>query len=541
MARAKKSAMTIKNKLLTTIISMGILIVLSVAFSVYQQHYIGDRYNAVIEDDVKACVDGYAAGRFFNAAHCEMLRALLQTDIDARNKCLAKMEYFDGKTDEHMKAMTAKAKSEAAMAAVKVIQNDVDQYRKIRKVAIVPMKDGNVNMKALGEAELHVIAFRDHCGEVFKKAEASEAQELGDLNSRNNTTATLMSVVAAIAVACALFVGIRLANGIVERINNFKEGAIRIAGGDLSVPFDDNGGDELSAASDAFEKMRTNVKATISEIRTAADQVATGAKNISDASISLSQGATEQAASIEELSTSISEISAQTTSNAEAADRASGLSLKAKAAADEGDQSMHQMLDAMEAINESSTSISKIIKVIDEIAFQTNILALNAAVEAARAGQHGKGFAVVAEEVRNLAARSAKAAKETTDMIEDSITRVAEGRNIAQKTAESLVAIVDNVTETANIVDSIATASNEQRSAIEQVNEGVLQVSKVVEANSASSEESAAASEELSREAFTLNKLAARFKLGAGDGQDTFNDAQADMPAKIVLTDDERL
>ena len=541
MARAKKSAMTIKNKLLTTIVSMGILIVLSVVFSVYQQYFTGDRYNEIIENDIKASVDGYAAGRFFNAAHCEMLRALLQTDIDARNKCLAKMEYFDGKTDERMKGMFAKAHSEAAVSALKVIQNDIDQYRKVRKEAIVPLKDGNVNMKALGEAELHVIAFRDHCGDVFKKADAAAEQELSDLNSRKNTTITILMVISAVVVAGALFVGIGLANGIAARINNFKEGAIRIAGGDLSVPFDDNGGDELSTVADAFEKMRSNVKNTISEIRMAADQVATGAKNISDASISLSQGATEQAASIEELSTSISEISAQTISNAEAADRASGLSMKAKSAADEGNQSMHQMLDAMEAINESSTSISKIIKVIDEIAFQTNILALNEAVEAARAGQHGKGFAVVAEEVRNLAARSAKAAKETTDMIEDSITRVAEGRSIAQKTAESLLAIVDNVTETANIVDSIDTASNEQRRAIEQVNEGVLQVSKVVEANSASSEESAAASEELSREAFNLNKLAARFKIGADDVTSSANAKSDDMPSRIVLTDEERI
>ncbi|MBC3889527.1 HAMP domain-containing protein [Acetobacterium paludosum] len=306
---------------------------------------------------------------------------------------------------------------------------------------------------------------------------------------------------------------------------------------------------DFQAIKIALNEITANLSTTMSDINESAGQVEAGAIQISDGGQALAQGTTEQASSIQELTASIEEVAGETKQNAKNANAANELAMDVRKNAEVGNAQMAQMVTAMIDINEASGNISKIIKVIDDIAFQTNILALNAAVEAARAGQHGKGFAVVAEEVRTLAARSAEAAKETTAMIEGSIAKAEAGTKIAGQTAESLKEILDEIGKVTGLVGNIALASNDQASEIAQINQGIEQVSQVVQTNSATAEESAAASEELSGQAEILKHMVGAFRLKGKNTGSSMKPAakqpapkQAKAPSPridIILDDDE--
>lgn len=286
-----------------------------------------------------------------------------------------------------------------------------------------------------------------------------------------------------------------------------------MANGDLTVAMvGDYQGDNLRIK-EAVNNTLNSLNQILINVKTTVDEVTHAAMQVSDTSQGLSQGATEQAASLEEITSSMNQIGGQTKLNAENAGMANTLATNARDAAEKGNSEMSLLTNAMNEINASSHSISKIIKVIDDIAFQTNLLALNAAVEAARAGRHGKGFAVVAEEVRSLAARSAKAASETSEMIENSIKTVDRGAELVEKTGEALKLIQSESVKVADIIGEITTSSNEQAQGIAQINEGLHQIDRVTQTNTASAEESASAAEELSGQAAQLNELVDRFKL----------------------------
>ena len=303
--------------------------------------------------------------------------------------------------------------------------------------------------------------------------------------------------------------------GMVENMRRQADALIVISQGDLTAKIEARSDND--AVNKAISEMLENNNRMMLDVSTAAYQVANGAKQIADGAQSLAQGSTEQAASIEELSSSISEISQKTKENMEKADKAAFLSDSIKEKAEKGSRQMDEMMAAVNEISSASSSINRVIKVIDDIAFQTNILALNAAVEAARAGQHGKGFAVVAEEVRNLAAKSAEAAKDSGSLIDNSIEKATLGVRIAGETAESLADIVAGINESNQLVREIAQSSEEQSLSIAQINSGVDQVTQVVQHNSATAEEEAAASEEMSSQSSLLQHLISQFKLRDSD------------------------
>lgn len=295
--------------------------------------------------------------------------------------------------------------------------------------------------------------------------------------------------------------------------------ATEIADGDLSIEVTPRGNKDILGK--ALRKLVESQGATIGTVKESAVQVTIGAEQVASASQSLAQGSTEQASALQEVTASIDEIAERTKKNASVATEANNLVHTVREMAADGKNQMTSMVGAMTDISDSSETISKIIKTIDDISFQTNILSLNAAVEAARAGIHGKGFAVVAEEVRNLAAKSASAAKETAEMIEDSIRKVGNGQKLAIETSEALDKIVESIESVTGLMTDMAESSNEQATAISQVDQAITQVSTVVQTNSATSEECAAASEELSNQAVSLKNQLAGYKINGHEGQNT--------------------
>jgi methyl-accepting chemotaxis protein len=486
-------------------------------------------------------------------------------DIDRE---IEKIEQYQTESDGLIKEFEATILSDRMHQLFDAFQAAKETFRPLMNEVISLAQSGRQDeaMALLaedGEVTLAATAEMDAIDDILT-AKMEDANDKAESNqSQSESVILITTIIIGVVILASILIGVLISRIISRPLKKLSDAAITLSDGNTDIELDiADTKDEIGVLAQSFKQILITVKGLIAdvnmlldgaregqlvnradeqkhkgdfrriiqgvneiigtlndvllEINTAAEQVATGTTQVSTGSQAISQGAAEQASSIEELTASIQQFAEQTALNAENSNKANGLSISAKNSAAEGNEKMKNLQNAMQDINESSSNISKIIKVIDDIAFQTNMLALNAAVEAARAGVHGKGFAVVAEEVRNLAARSANAAKETTMLIEGSIKKTEAGTAIANETAASLLDIVTSVEKAEQLVGEITTASNEQAAGIAQVNQGIEQLSQVVQTNSATAQEAAAASEELSGQAELLKNMVGRFQLKTG-------------------------
>ena len=554
MKRFKDLKVKTKLNVFFSMLSIGILIFAYMSISSITE--INKRHEAVFDEyGAGASYFGMAAHNFqLMTTHAETMMAV--SEQSEKEEAYAEYQTARANTLTNIASFSAVIKDEEIKTQIMAMDTDLRNY--LAQLDVITEKLIREEVQDFIETEEYhnlqkqLTSINTKIDGLFTTLYVNGDKVDGDVARRSGKTTQVCTVISICMVLYNVVIWCYVVNMIYKPVKKLTSAANQLAVGDVEVTIHRESGDEYGDLAESFANMAANMReqaevvqrvaqgdrtvvvvphsekdlvgnalknmmeeenVVLSGIKEASYQVTTGSEQVASASQSLAQGSTEQASAIQQITASIEEITERTKINANDANETNKLVMEAREHAELGNARMEQMRGAMAEINDSSENISKIIKVIDDIAFQTNILALNAAVEAARAGQHGRGFAVVADEVRNLAGKSAQAASETAELIEDSIRKVTQGSALAEETAEALEKIVASIEQVVGLINSIAIASNDQATAIAQIDQAITQVSQVVQTNSATSEQCAAASEELSAQAARLRDMITRYQL----------------------------
>ncbi len=452
--------------------------------------------------------------QLFQRKRVNLRDALLTGDADKYGKRIQELDANTSKVEEAFTKSILTDKGKEAFKTYKDADGKYDQVTDqiMKLVAAGKVKDAETLMRGEGfKANEDVQKALD----VLQNSKLVIAKETSDANTElANKSVVIMFSIIAIAIAVGVGVGILLTRSITGPLARFSEVLEAVAGGDLSVRSDIKNKDEIGEMGNTLNTTIAGLQEAMLQVQEAALAISTASGEISMGNTDLSRRTEEQAASLEETASSMEQITSNVNQTADNARSANTESAKARQVAQDGGAAVTQVIAAMEAINQSSAKINEIIGVVDEIAFQTNLLALNAAVEAARAGEQGRGFAVVAAEVRNLAKRSADAAKEIKGLIRESVAKSTDGNKVAAHAGETIQEVVTNVQRVTSLVGEIAGATQEQSTGLNEINKAVVQMDEVTQQNAALVEESAAAAESLDAQAHALTEIVAKFKTG---------------------------
>jgi len=554
--------MKIGKKIFVTVIIVEVMYCIGGIFAIFATDSINAQYSDTLNNYGFPQSNIGLFNAEFNNRSSIIKDIILEPDTQKRQSDSDELDKSSAKVNTYFTNMKSGIVSDKELSYYNNIKDNMAKYQTIGD-QVVALAKQNKNAEAYSLLTQQAVPISNQVKSsteaLINEKTTVGHQLIADLSTQGSNSNVIMIVVFFIAVILSLLFTAATSRSISKPLVKMVKAAKKMALGDLNVQINADSKDEIGQLGVAFAESTASIKAyiddityflgevahgnlntepsklkyigdyaamekaffgivvslggTLSEISKSSEQVSSGSEQVSNGAQALAQGATEQASSVEQLSATITEISTQINENAKNAASASENANNVSTEIEISSKHMDEMVIAMSQINDSSSQIGKIIKTIEDIAFQTNILALNAAVEAARAGTAGKGFAVVADEVRNLASKSAQAAKDTTSLIENSMKQVQSGSEIANETATSLLRVVDSAKAVSGTVHQISQASHQQADAINQVTLGVDQISSVIQTNSATAEESSAASEELSGQAQSLMELVKKFKL----------------------------